>query len=396
MNWLDFNLDKTINEFEYTRKATFDINRIIEDEDYENKDADMIYEYLMEKTKVISFKDHLKRYIYTMAEIEDDFSEIEDEEYKEIIKLSFEERNAPYSFHPTTRKKGKILNDFVTFDHVRRETIFILGFGLNMSDNDVSDFLTKVNLESSFDFLDPTEIIYWFCYRYELSYEYAKKMLSLYDELPVNPSLSKQKWLDLYRSPRLFITNEKELLDYLKYLKTFKEEMDKEDILFCEFEKLYHRALKSVALEYTQTNEKGKTFDAEKLGPSDLEKILCNGVPVTSTGNLMKMSLSNLSKQFLNKRMGRARISAIFRKTQAVERFDLITLLFVTYAIEVEPDWPTERYLQYIEEINKVLSLCRMAGIYPVNPYEAFVLMCLMSDYPLAVYSEVLEKSYEV
>ena len=34
-------------------------------------------------------------------------------------------------------------------------------------------------------------------------------------------------------------------------------------------------------------------------------------------------------------------------------------------------------------------------GIYIVNPYECFILMCLLTDCPLAVFSEIWEMSYE-
>ena len=36
-----------------------------------------------------------------------------------------------------------------------------------------------------------------------------------------------------------------------------------------------------------------------------------------------------------------------------------------------------------------------MSEIYIVNPYECFLLMCLLTDCPLAVFSEIWEKSYE-
>ena len=76
------------------------------------------------------------------------------------------------------------------------------------------------------------------------------------------------------------------------------------------------------------------------------------------------------------------------------ERYDLITLLFLVYAISVEPEWPTSRYMLYIDEINEVLKRCRMMGIYPVNPYESFVLMCLLTEEPLTIYNDVWELSY--
>ena len=133
----------------------------------------------------------------------------------------------------------------------------------------------------------------------------------------------------------------------------------------------------------------------EDITPVDVENTLCSGIPKNNMGNLQKMSRSILSGQFQNKRMDRQRITRILSQRTKIGRFDLITLLFYIYAEEVEPDWPVERYLQYIDEINDILEQCGMLGIYPVNPYESFILMCLVTDGPLDVYSEVLEKSFE-
>ena len=35
-----------------------------------------------------------------------------------------------------------------------------------------------------------------------------------------------------------------------------------------------------------------------------------------------------------------------------------------------------------------------MGEIYLANPYETFLLMCMLSDYPMGTYSDVLELSY--
>ena len=107
------------------------------------------------------------------------------------------------------------------------------------------------------------------------------------------------------------------------------------------------------------------------------------------------MSRSRLGAVFQNKRMSRQRISAILNRKHPVDRFDLITLLFFIYAQTVEPDWPAERYLQYIDAVNEILTRCGMLGIYPANPYEAFVLMCIVAEDPLDVYAQVWERSYE-
>ena len=47
------------------------------------------------------------------------------------------------------------------------------------------------------------------------------------------------------------------------------------------------------------------------------------------------------------------------------------------------------------KQIQEILARCEMSEIYIVNPYECFLLMCLLTDCPLAVFSEIWEKSYE-
>ena len=48
-----------------------------------------------------------------------------------------------------------------------------------------------------------------------------------------------------------------------------------------------------------------------------------------------------------------------------------------------------------VDEIQDILLRCGRGEIYIVNPYECFLLMCLLTDCPLAVFSEIWEKSYE-
>ena len=384
MNIFDFDPEKTIKSFDYTQRAVFDVNEMIDSEQFRKMDSDMIFSYLADKMHTVVFKDYLRRYIYKLAEIEDPFEEITDDIYAEIIRTSFKERMAPFTFQPNTRKEGKIIKGLLNAQAVSRETIFILGFGLSMSEEDVSDFLTKVNLESSFDLEDPTETIYWFCYKHGYPYAKAKLYLSRYDELPEDRALTEDKWNELRGNPMLLLT-EDQLFTYLRYLKTYARPEEKKEKIYRNFLGIYERA-KAAVSHFT---------DKEEIGPAEIEKQLCSGIPVTEKGNLIKMSGSLLSKQFKNKRMTRQRIHSILNKKHSIERFDLITLLFLVYAIDVEPDWPVERSLQYIDEIDSILNNCGMMGIYPVNPYEAFILMCLITDYPLTSYSDVLEKSYE-
>ena len=83
------------------------------------------------------------------------------------------------------------------------------------------------------------------------------------------------------------------------------------------------------------------------------------------------------------------------KRTQEVERFDLIALLFFLNSMPTDDEFPNHRCIRYIDEANRMLKDCGMSELYPVNGYEAFILMCLLTEYPLEAYCAVWEKSYE-
>ena len=53
------------------------------------------------------------------------------------------------------------------------------------------------------------------------------------------------------------------------------------------------------------------------------------------------------------------------------------------------------RFTEFVEETNDLLADAGMMTLYPVNPYEAFILMCIVSEDPLDTFAVVWEKSYE-
>ena len=53
------------------------------------------------------------------------------------------------------------------------------------------------------------------------------------------------------------------------------------------------------------------------------------------------------------------------------------------------------RYMSFIETTNRYLGQCLFGELYIANPYECFVLMCILSEDPLGIYADVLEMSYE-
>ena len=182
--------------------------------------------------------------------------------------------------------------------------------------------------------------------------------------------------------------------EYLAVLKLHQDQMP--DVIAEEYRALYRRAARA-AYKIVRVEDEGgdRRKQRKEATPAEIEMILCSGIPKNSSGNLVNVSRSILNKQFQKKRMSRQRISRAMKYSNVIERFDFITLLFLVYAIEVEPDWPVERFMAYIDEINEILARCNMMNIYPVNPYESFILMCLLTEEPLGTYADIWELSFE-
>ena len=333
--------------------------------------------------------------MYERAELEEPFSQVPQEVYREIVVESFKETYTPKSMSPTSAKLSSLVNNWLTQASVKRETVFLLGFGLRMSTEDVSDFLTRVLREQDFDFHNPEEVIYWYCYRNHLGYYKAEEYKETYKQMtPVE-----KKTGEIVYGTGLCLDSEEKLLEYLAFLKGRHDDPKSEKSqAFQEFMVLLERAKKIIAAMYQEDEEENggkKIWKPENISASDLEKVICSGIPINKMGNLKKMSASILAKHFSQKRFSRQRINNILNHKFPVERFDLITLEFFVISQEMAEDDPYTRYRHFLEEIQEILARCEMSEIYIVNPYECFLLMCLLTDCPLAVFSEIWEKSYE-
>lgn len=391
-------LDRTLKDYEYTRNALSQIRSIIRSEEFKAMDADAIYQYLLGGGKFVSFKDYLKRYIYQKAGIEDEFSLVTDDVYKSILSESFEETRTPRSLTPTTKKWSVTLRDWLTQDSVRRSTIFLLGFGLHMNPMDVSQFLSIAAREEDFRFDSAEETIYWYCYRSGFGYPKAQQLLQQYSTLPgISPGqLHISKAEDLLFQQNFHLEREQDLLLYLSCLKGSGEQRQNQKPFewFCM---LTGQAAEKIAEYYNMDEEETggkKSWTASDISSGDLEKWICSGIPVNRSGNLEKASASRLGKLFGNRRLSRQRIDDLLKEKHKVERFDLITMKFFLAALS-DTDDPAQRYGTFVQEINQILRECHFSDLYPANPYEAFILMCLMTDGPLSVYADIWEMSYD-
>lgn len=385
-----------VEDFEFTRKAAQRFRQVVSLDGFEDEDADVIFHYLYKEMELVSFGDHLKRYIYERAGLEEPYGEVTQDIYRDIVIDSFHETCTPKSMKPTSTKLTSLVNNWLSQASVKRETVFLLGFGLKMSAEDVSDFLTRVLREQDFDFHNPEEVIYWYCFFRQEGYYKAEELKQKYSQLI--PDEGYTEAAKVY-SGELCLDTEEKLLKYLAYVKAGADDpMSEKSQAFQEFLHLLNRAKKIIAAMYQGDEEeknRGKIWDVSEISDSDVEKVICSGIPVNKMGNLKKMSASILARHFSQKRFSRQRINSIMNHKLPVERFDLITLEFFIVSQEMQDEDPYQRYRHFLDEIQEILHKCGMSEIYIVNPYECFLLMCLLTDCPLAVFADIWEMSYE-
>ena len=114
-----------MDELDYTQAAWESLYDVIDDSQFASNDAKMIYLSLVNKIRLISFGDYLKRYIYLKTELEQPYADISLTDYQMIIKEAFAENCTPPSFKPTTAKIGALSKNWLTQKSVKRNVVFL-------------------------------------------------------------------------------------------------------------------------------------------------------------------------------------------------------------------------------------------------------------------------------
>ncbi len=396
VHWDTFNPENSIKDFEFTKRAVSGIRQVAARENFEEYDGMEIFEYLKNEIALVCFGDYLKRFLYEQTGMEVGFDEISEGDYIYLIQESFERNHAPFSRQKIEENERRKIRKWLKADTVARNTIFILGFGLSMTEKEVNLFLTKVLMEEGIRMTSPWEVISWYCFHNQMPYRQAAELWKYYNEGKRFISY-KTNWSHVSDILPLHLTSKESLKEYLMYLKYDYKDQNVDDLGYETFACLYQRCKVVIADLYNEQEsftDGSKDWEPGRVKDSDVEHVLCSGIPYNQTGNLERATRSTLNKHISTKRMSRQRISNLLKKKFPVERFDLITLLFLIHS-QQEPDNPEQRLLDFIDETNEILKGCEMMELYPVNAYEAFIMMCLLSIDPLCTYSEVWELSYE-
>ncbi len=412
--------------FDFTNTAMEHLYDVVDDSRfYESGATSLIYSKLSNKMKYIPFCDYLKRYISMKAGIDCESSV---DEYKSIICDSFRETGTPPAMTPTKVKLSASVKNWLSQASVGRSVVLILGFGLRMSVDDVNDFLVKAIRESELNAKNPSEVIAWYCYRFGYSFDRYRLLMNRYDTLPVSQEcLLVSERTNNARRTMYAVRDDDDLMEYLTKLKTpdgrtgfsvtSRETFDRlyketrqtiadlynqaeDDRIADEILKLREQmAMNARLYDYDKQNrvEKIKNsrrqYTADDITAGDIEHVLCAAIPVDQYGNLKPGKSSDLNGHFSGKRFTRQRIHEILSNHSEINRFDLITMNFFIHS-QKEGIMPKRRYIEFNDSTNEILTACSMGQICVANPYECFLLMCILSEDPLGTYADVMEMAY--
>ncbi len=425
--------DPVDNGIDFTEAAYDSLYDVVDDLSFMDKDAELIYEALASRLKVMSFGNYLKRYIYKKAGLTGKYDEIPIKDYQIIIRDSFDDNHTPASFNPSSSKLSALSKNWLTQKTVKRNVVFLLGFGLNMSVEDVNAFLSKALRERKINFKDPFEIICWYCYKNGYNYLKFEKLWQQYLDMPdeaTNTHIMYSEATVGFRSYAQSINDDLTLMNHLSELKSTENILHTSYSAQACFKELYDKTRDIVAEIYNKVEDEDnyravqayreqllsndRLFDCEKnsrikakceeklifsrddITPGDIEHVICAAVPTDKHGNLVPGKMSKLNEHFNGKRFSRQRISDILSGNSEIERFDLITLNFFIASQDLDNYSDSKkRFLAFEDSTNRILEKCSMGELYTPNPYECFVMMCMLTEDPLGTYADVCEISYE-
>ncbi len=414
---------------EFTIAAEERFYDVVDDPLFHSEDRNLIFRALLSSLHPIMFGDFLKRYIHRKAGMTEDFDAVPLSEYQQIIVSNFADTQTPFSLGEGRVSPRMTAKNWLTQQTVSRRAVLLMGFGLRMTEEEVNEFLTKALHEHRLSPKDPEEVICRYCYRNRLDYARYEVLLEQSRRLDPAGLAGTLDGTRVLEGRVHGVRTDSELLRYLEGLALnarsargsaarehfnrlyaraqeltarFNNEMDEEDT-DVEEARLRDKLDRDDRLWEAQKRERVaglreslRDMEARDITPADMEKVLCASIPLRKDGNYLPVKESLLYRQFEGKRFQRKHMHDLLQRKVPVTRFDLITMNFYCFAVEPDAEESViRRYARFVKETNTILEESSMGSLYLANPYECFVLMCMLSDDPLGTYADVWELSYE-
>ena len=388
--------------FSFTHRGRMELLKTAEDHSFSTQDAAMILQCLKNEIGFTPFSDYLRRYVYLKSGMIGSYREIAPELYQSTIVDAFRETGTPCSLEEIKTPMQTRVKSWLNQSSAGRTVILLMGFGLSMTREDVNTFLMGALHDHRLDPEDPLEAICGYCYDHGYRYAKMKQLWQIFRQ--ESSILDRSLFLSLQPAGRptsLQVAEEDfQLLRSLSDRKYPVSKTSMQKATDSAFEHLYRQVSVLFAgrarLHPAQAGQSSPVIGGGMISPGELESILCASIPRDKHGNLVSELHSSLKKELAGKRFSRQHLYELLNGKTPPSRYDLITLCFLVRSVrdELFPN-AKARYQIFVRETNETLQQCGFGPLYTADPYECFILMCLLSVDPLGTYSDVLELSYQ-
>ncbi len=367
--------------YSYTLRAWRHLEEAMNTEAFLERDTEVIFDALSRNLREVPFRRYLKRYLYEKTEMTGSYAQVTADEYQDIIVRAFQDTGTPCSFTPgTSTRLSQAARNWLTRKDVSRDTVLLMGFGLFMSEEDVNAFLTRALHDTRLDPDDPKEALCLYCYRRGYRFDKYRQLADLYRKMDgtVDRELVERGQPANREQSRLVAREDADLLDRLL-------QGASPDGLTPQ----KRRAADAFAALYREEQGVLSSVSAGRNGsPRSVEKLLSASVP---PGGETRENLLSITRRKLN----RQKTHRILSGEQLPDRYDLLTLHFLLESSRLNGEEDGKAVLRrFIDSSNQLLTDCGFGEIYPVDPFDAFLMLCMLTYDPFVTYFDVMENAW--
>ncbi len=379
------------NSYSFTLQAWNQIDRTLKSDAFQQMPTESIFRALVGGFHPVPFHEYLKRYLYLKTEMSQPFSTVPVQTYVDTILDAFQEAGVPVSFSPSTTRLRQSVTNWLTRNEVSRDTVLLLGFGLYMTPEEVNDFLTKALHTAMLDPDLPRDAICLYCYQHKYSFTKFRQLWNLYESMGdhLEQTLIEQTQPVHRAESRIIIQEDTELFSHILAFRQAPGITPLQTHIRDIYARLYQDTLKLIS-----TNQHS-TVRRKAGNPGTVEKVLSAYAPLNPHGNLVSRKDVRVLSDLARLRVSRQHIHRILSDECLPTRYDLLTLHFFQQSNMLrETDNRKTAVFQYTKSADELLADCGFGGMYPVDPFDAFLIFCMLTTDPFAAYTDVMEYAY--
>lgn len=276
-----------------------------------------------------------------------------------------------------------------------RRKIFAFAFALKLTPDETKELFHKVYLDRAFNKRNYKEVIYYYCLKHEMSFEYAEKLIE-------RVFLSEPSTLDrtMYTS---VLSSEVENLederDLISYIQTHSHNFS----MSTTSAKRVLLRQREEALKYAQEEAKcgydsGVYSHLDRKSNSFLyflitdQRVNGDGARGTSPISFKDTTIPTEIKTNFPQH------NSLSGKIDSFEELRKSIILLFSYHFwrKAAKEKISDFYVEYCDELNSILVDAGLPQLYPGNPYDWMFLFCTEKAYPLDTFRGLLAEILDI